>query len=180
MSTSADKEINDFLAELDADFGKKKAPAHKGLNKAFHAANPQIPGGRGKSPERLNPEDSAAWRPVEKITHVVIQECTSCLDVSEHIGGEYVKFVSVRNRQDHPTIIRRAEQCSTLFLFDSIDEPLEDLIEWHYQKVARCSGCIRVDQQAQAVLWEQQLAGQQANLRGQKLDHDLTELEIDL
>jgi len=167
-----DQETMDFLAELNEDFGKKKKDtSHRPLNKAWHQANPQIGKGTGKSPERLNPEDSLAWQPIANVTHVVIQECACCSDVTEFIGGEYVKFKSTRPFGGF--ILRSAAHCPNLFLVHEIIKPLEDLIEWHYQKVARCSGCIRVDQAAQAAIWDQQLEEERKLFAQKEIDFDV-------
>ncbi|MGH9568826.1 MAG: hypothetical protein ACRD4F_04270, partial [Candidatus Angelobacter sp.] len=95
--------IDDLLADLNATFGKpskKKAsppPPHKALNKSFHENNPQLQKGSGKAPERrLNPEDSSAWKPVAKVTHLCIQECATCSDCIEFIGGEFIRFRSIQ------------------------------------------------------------------------------------
>lgn len=156
---STEQSVDDLLADLNATFGKKpkgrgKDAPHKALNKAWHEANQPIGKAKGKAPERLNPEDSTAWRPVARITHICIQECATCADCIEFIGGEFIKFRSTLPFGGE--ILRRAEVCSTLFLFTSLKEPLEDVLEYHYQKVGRCSGCIRVEQQAKE-LWEEQL-----------------------
>lgn len=154
-SKPVNAEVELLIASIDADLKKKSKEkvTAKDLNKQFHAKNQPISHTSGRAPERMNPEDSAAWQATAKVTHVVIQECATCSDTTESIGGEYIRFHSVRPFGGE--ILRRADQCPNLFLIDSIEEPLEDQIEWHYQKVSRCSGCIKVDQQAQLVLWEE-------------------------
>lgn len=170
-----DQETMDFLAELNADFGKKKKgalePAHKALNRSWHQANAPLAKSSGKSPEKLNPEDSLAWQPIANVTHVVIQECACCSDVTEFIGGEYVKFKSTRPFGGE--ILRSSAHCPNLFLVHEILNPLEDIIEWHYQKVARCSGCIRVDQAAQAVIWDQKLEEERKQIAQRELDFNV-------
>ena len=170
--TPADKELADFMAELDAEFGKKKKGKSdndiaRERNKAFHAGNPQISLSSGKAPERLNPEESEHWRPVARVTHVVRQGCRCCGGFSDFIGGEYVKFVSVM--QYGGEILRRTEHCSSLFLYHSIEEPLEDIIEWHSQDVARCPGCIQVEQQA-VEIWEAALEQERQGYKQHVLD----------
>ncbi len=175
-----DQETLDLLAELDRDFGKKKGSpeaAHKALNKQWHAANQPLQAGKGKVPERMRPEDSTAWLPIARVTHVVIQECACCSETCEFIGGEFVKFRSTRAYGGE--ILRRSENCANLFLIHELEHPLEDLIEWHYQKVARCPGCVRVDQQAQAIIWDQELEAQRKSAQQLKLDLDLSEVEVE-
>jgi len=170
---TADAELLAFIAELDQAFpakGKKKPTdieLAQAANKAFHAANPKIQGGLGKSPERLNPEDSSQWRPIAKITHVVRQGCRCCNGHVDFIGGEYIKFVSVMPFGGE--VLRRSEHCADLFLFHSIEQPLEDIIEWHSQDVARCPGCIAVEQQA-VEIWEAALEQERTQYRQAVLD----------
>ena len=169
----ADAELLAFMAELDSEFGKKKkrGPTEneiaRGLNKSWHAANPQIARTGGKAPEKVNPEDSTHWRPVAKVTHVIRQGCRCCNGWTDFIGGEYVRFVSVMPFGGE--ILRRAENCTNLFLYHSIEEPLEDIIEWHSQTVARCPGCIQVEQQA-VEIWEAALEQERTSYRQQVLD----------
>ena len=163
--TTPNDEIKSMLADLNAAFGKKarvkKEPSdadiRKERNQKWHAANAPLP--QGAISQRPNPEDSHAWRPVAKVTHVCIQECSTCSDAIEYIAGEYVKFLSILGLNGGE-VLRRTEHCPSLFLYDSIEEPLEDILEWHYVKVERCSGCIRVEQAAQARLWDEQLRAQ--------------------
>lgn len=139
---TADAEIADLMASLDADFGKKKKD-HKAANRQFHQQNPSISKSAGKAPERLNPEDSAAWKPVARVTHVVRQFCRTCNDQVEFIGGEFVKYQSVREPTAH--VQRRVENAPNVWWFD---DEVEDIVEQHVQEVARCVGCIKVEQQA--------------------------------
>lgn len=139
-----DQEIQDLLAELDADFGKKakvREAAHKGLNRAFHEANPQTRLNGGKGPEDI----SASWIPIARVTHVTTQHCECCGDKVSFIGGEFIRFKSTRQRAD---ILRRSEVCTDLFHFGATDLELEDRIETHTQLVHRCAGCIQVEKQA--------------------------------
>ena len=169
-------EISSMLADLNREFGKKprgkREPTDNEVarerNKAFHDKNPVL-GSAAMGAARPNPEDSQAWRPVARVTHVVKQCCDTCLNTTQHIGGEFIRFRSVL--QFGGEILRRAENCPNLFLYVSIEEPLEDVIEHHYQTVARCPGCIEVERQAEQ-LWNTFLDQQRQALQG-KLDIDL-------
>lgn len=166
----AQAELDDFLAELDADFGKKKRGAidapHKKLNQQFHANNPQIGKAGGKSPEQID----ASWKPEARITYVITQHCKCCGDKVSFIGGEYIRF---RSQRQHATIIRRAEACTDLWHYGWGEEPQEvpDLVDEIHQEVARCPGCIKVEQQALEI-WE-------AAKKQQKPDPTQGELQIE-
>lgn len=169
-------EISSMLADLNKEFGRKpkakREPTDNEVarerNKAFHDKNPAL-GSSAMGAARPNPEDSSAWRPVARITYVVRQCCDTCLNVTEHIGGEFIRFHSVQ--QFGGEILRRAENCPNLFLYTSIEEPLEDIVENHWQNVSRCPGCIKVESMAES-LWETFLNQQRQALQG-KLDIDL-------
>lgn len=115
----ADLELGNFLAELDAEFGKKpkakKAEApHKALNAAFHAANPTISFAKGQidslkfenyydwalHKERLADIERAQaegvpelqWLPEALVTYVINQTCACCKTVTQFVGQEYVRF----------------------------------------------------------------------------------------
>lgn len=167
MSNSADAEIAKLLGELDAEFGKKKGgkeAAHKGLNRAFHAANPQLEKGQGKGPE--SDFSQTTWKPEARITYIVRQLCRCCNSTVEFIGGEYIRF---RSKRQHAWQDRRSEHCPNLFLYHEDGEPLPDLIDELNQVVSRCPGCIAVERQAQEI-WEQATA---ARPQQQTMDDEL-------
>lgn len=177
-SSNGSKEIPadlaDFIATLDADFGKKKkTDTAAQRNRSFHGQNPSL--GSPANTARPNPEDSAAWHPIACITHVVRQRCQTCGNTTEHIGGEFVKFRSIR--QFGGEILRRAEVCPDIFLSGrgmisafgkQTERLLADIVEEHEQSVSRCAGCIAVERQAEE-LWEKVTQGQM------QLDLDLKE-----
>lgn len=63
----ADREVMDFLAELDAEFGKKKRgrpskePEHKELNRRFHLLNPGAPQFAKQQLEQMKFENYYDW-----------------------------------------------------------------------------------------------------------------------
>jgi len=160
------QEISALLASLNAEFGKGKGKTKReptdieiaqARNKDFHAKNKPLDSSAVTA--RANPEDSSLWRPVAKVTYVHVQECACCSNTTDYTGSEYIKFQSVFG-MNGGTILRKATHCPSLFLIDDLEKPLEDLIEWHFEMVARCPGCIKVEQQAQAVLWNEHLKQQ--------------------
>jgi hypothetical protein len=179
MSNS--KETQDLLAELDAEFGKsakrgKGADKRSYFNQAKHQGvqtTEKPPGNAREQVERLQFPNFSDWQahiemraanewaagmdwrpswiPDARITYVVVQRCDCCADSVSFIGGEYVRFQSKRIRG---SIIRRAEVCTDLFHYAlQGSNPLEDIIEELHQSVARCPGCIRVEQKA-LELWD--------------------------
>jgi hypothetical protein len=161
----APPELLAFMAELNNELKKdtkKPEPAHKALNREWHEKNRPLDKTSGKSPERLNPEDSTHWRPEAKVTHLVKQFCSCCGDHVDFIGGEYIRFRSVMPFGG--VIKRRTENCPNLWLFDSIEEPIREEYEQHVQEVTRCVGCIKVEQQA-VEIWEQALDQQRDRMR---------------
>lgn len=162
-------DLNDFLKELDADFGKKGRKYKQG-----NSARLQSPRGP-RDPSEINYasfarrqlaqyltegqplevgtkayEPKPNWIPVARVTYICRQRCTCCGNTSEFIGGEYIRFTSTRS---HAVITRRAEVCPDLwhYLPDSGD-PLPDLVDEFDQTVARCPGCIAVERMA-ADIW---------------------------
>lgn len=162
-SPTPSKEVADILAVLRKEFGKKgkREPTVQELNKKFHAKNQPL--GTPAPAARLNPEDSSFWRPVAKLTHVHVQECTTCSNTTDYTGTEYIEFHSVLG-MNGGRVFRKASQCPSLFLFDDLEKPLEDRIEWHYEKVSRCPGCIIVEQHAAAMVWDAHLQEQARKL----------------
>lgn len=161
-------EVAALLASVREAFGKKskKEPSDNDIarerNKDWHAKNAPL-GKAAYGTTRPDPEDSQAWRPVALITHIVRQRCQTCGNTAEFIGGEFVKFNSTR--QFGGSILRRSEQCPDLFLYRSIEEPIEEIFEEHYQSVARCPGCIAVEKKA-VEIWDTFLEGQRKALEG--------------
>jgi hypothetical protein len=163
----ADAEMLDFLAELDADFGKKKKETDTAAsrNKAWHSANQPLEKALGKAPES---DGSGQWKPTARVTYVIRQLCRCCNNTTEFIGGEYVMFESKRQ---HAKVLRGAQHCPNLFLYDEDDNDLPDLIEEFNQEVSRCPGCIAVERQA-IEIWESALK--------QEVKQPQTELNIEL
>jgi hypothetical protein len=91
----------------------------------------------------------------------------------EFIGGEYVRFRSIQPFGG--TILRRADACPDIFHYRSIEEPLEDVVEEHYQTVTRCAGCIAVEKQA-VQIFDAFVQQQAEGLRQRVLDIDLDNL----
>lgn len=148
-----DQELQDFMASLDADFGKK---AKKGKtdndiarerNKAFHEQNPRLEPAGGRAPEL---DMSGNWVSTARVTYVIRQCCATCNNTVEFIGGEFILFESKRQ---HAKVLRRAEHCPNHWLFDEDDEPLESLVDEFDQTVSRCPGCIAVERRAEQ-LWD--------------------------
>lgn len=166
------KEVLDFLATLDADFGKKKkSEADKdnarSRNKAFHQQNPQLDSASGKAPEL---DQSGNWQAIARVTYVIRQNCLCCNNTVEFIGGEYIQW---KSKKQHATILRDAAHSAGLFLYDEIGEPIPDLIDEMKQSVSRCPGCIAVERQALQI-WNQALEQQRSSFKQGKLDIDLS------
>ena len=120
MSEANSKPVDDLLAELDAEFGKKaRRPAkgeapHKAINKAFHAANPQLDLASGKidtadagvysreqhalwlamsvADRRQLGMPAPRWLPEARVTWVVHQHCAVCQETTWYTGNEYIRF----------------------------------------------------------------------------------------
>lgn len=160
-------ELDNLLAELDAEFGKKpKAPKRGAPSastsdklRALYSAKAQLERTEFTNiaewemhRQMLEANELAkqldwqpAWVPVARLTYIVRQHCMSCGDEVEFIGGEYIRFTSTRAKA---TITRRAEVCPDLFHFGFKGEPLPDLVDEIYQQVPRCPGCIKLEQKA--------------------------------
>lgn len=172
--TTSPQDVQNLLARLRQEFGKKgkKEPSDSDIakerNKEWHARNQPL-GKAAYGTQRPDPEDSQAWQPVALVTHIVTQHCRTCGNGTQHIGGEFVKFQGIQRFQG--TILRRAENCPDLFLYRSIEEPLEEVFEEHFQTVARCPGCIAVEAKA-VEIWDTFLEGQRKALEN-KVDINL-------
>lgn len=115
QAATASEEVDDFLAELDAEFGKKpklkRGKDVADLNRAFHEQNPileRIAGGRleaepagsyswdnhlswlrhGEASGMAPPR----WIPEARVTWIVHQHCAVCHETSWYTGNEYVRF----------------------------------------------------------------------------------------
>lgn len=166
--TTPDDSVDDLIASLDASFGKQ---ARAGRSRSTRAekkdatALQQLASARGQL-TRMDMSAEAfethremllanelsktmdlmpSWIPDARITYCIRQHCDTCGNNVDFIGGEYVRFQSRRQRA---TIIRRAEVCSDLMHYGFAGIELEDIVEKHYQTVARCPGCIEVEEQA--------------------------------
>lgn len=147
-----DQELQDFMASLDADFGKKakKGKADneiaRGLNTKWHQANPPLAKG-AKSTARPSPEDSSQWTPIALITHIYTQRCKTCGNTVQYTGQEHVKF---RNITLWGETVKPVKDCN-LFLWP--EALLPDLVEEHFETVSRCPGCIAVERRAEEI-WD--------------------------
>ena len=114
-ASNAQEEVDDFLKELDNEFGKKarlkKDKGVEALNRAFHEANPQlerIAGGQLPSEPAgsyswdahlawLRRGDASGyapprWLPEARVTWIVHQQCAVCAETTWYTGNEYVRF----------------------------------------------------------------------------------------
>jgi hypothetical protein len=172
-----DPKVAALLASLNAEFGKskrvKRDPTDNEVarerNKEWHAANQPL--GKAGVAARPDPEDSQAWRPIARVTHIYRQLCHTCNSTTEFIGAEFVRFRSVYG-MNGGEILRRAENCPDLW-FHTVEEPLEDVIEEHFESVSRCVGCIAVEKHA-GEIWEAFLEGQRESLKQREIDFDVT------
>ena len=194
----ADAELADLIGSLDAEFGKKKRgairaepkrPAGKASpdEQRYHSyAKAQLEFLRGDPNAReIAPgEIGATWIPEARLTYVITQHCRGCGDKVTFIGGEYIRFrgrgitfrdLSGIERTTRPSIIRRAEVCPDLWHFNPANgEPLPDLVDYHSQEVARCAGCIQLEEKALEI-WNAAVESGQA-----KQDElDLSDLDIE-
>lgn len=164
------KQDFDFIADLDASFGKKvKAKprgeaAHKSLNKAFHAANPQIGSAIGKIPES---ELTYSWKdakaglhqpikPEARVSFIVHQKCATCEETSWYTGHEYIRFQRRRQRynilgfgevETESTILRQLRDCDPELVANGLPngQPLPQLIQEAHELVPRCPACILLE-----------------------------------
>jgi len=162
---TANDELADFMATLDADFSKKPKDTAQTRNKKFHADNPQISHAGGIAPEL---DMSGNWQPQAKVTYIIRQLCNTCNETVEFIGGEFILFQS---KKQHARILRRIEHCPNHFHFGDDDEPLDDLVDEFNQTVSRCVGCIQVEHKATEI-WETAIKN------GEKAKKDNPELDI--
>ena len=162
------QDTKDLLAELDAEFGKKPRERQRSRGaqvkdedvvKRLSSAEFQLTRMDFDSFEEWeayremlianqlskNMDWRPSWIPECRITHVVRQHCETCGNNVDFIGGEFIRFKSKRERA---VITRRAEVVSDLWHYGYGGKPLEDVIEYHYQVVHRCPGCILVEQVA--------------------------------
>jgi len=153
-----DKSTKDLLAELDAEFGKQPRQARAKTD--MYSAKAQLERmqftnyydwEQHKLQIEANEYAAAAdwrpsWIPEARLTYCIRQYCETCGGRSDFIGGEYIRF---RSKQSRATIVRRAEVCTDLWHRGLSDgDPLPDLVDHFTQHVARCPGCIMVEQQA--------------------------------
>lgn len=156
-------DLADFMATLDADFGKKPKKQQsdndiaRKRNTKFHSENPGTNSASGKSPEL---DQSGNWQPKARVTYVIRQTCNCCNNTVEFIGGEYIQW---RSKKQHASILRRADHSPNLFLYDKDGEPLLDLIDEFNQQVSRCPGCIAVEKSALEI-WESATVEKQPEL----------------
>jgi len=113
---TAQEEVDDFLGELDAEFGKKAHRVARGksvadLNKAFHEQNPTLERVAG-GPLPIAPEGDYSWEdhahwlqlgeesglnppkwlPEARVTWIVHQHCAVCQETNWYTGNEYVRL----------------------------------------------------------------------------------------
>lgn len=166
------KQDLDFLAELDAAFGKKskakalpdRHAARRALNNLFHLQNPTIQTTTTKLPEVDLHYDWAAAklgqeqpiRPEARISTIVHQTCDTCQETSWYTGNEYIRFGRRRLRykilgagevETESTILRRIGDCDpNLVAFGPPEgHPLPVVIEEHQERVPRCPACIMLE-----------------------------------
>lgn len=173
-----DISVDDLLAELQNEFGKKSrskasrkakyAEAEEQRReeriKLLHEAKQRLMKGEFKNIAdyqtfkfMVESTDIAkqmdwrpSWIPEARITYVVRQHCENCGNTVSFIGGEYIKF---RARAGNASIVKRADMFPDLFLYGWREEELPDQVDDLYQTVHRCPGCIQVEQMA-IQLWE--------------------------
>ncbi len=116
LASTASEEVDDFLAELNAEFGKKprlrtSRDTAAARNKAFQTANPtleRIAGGQlpandageynwGNHLAWLRQGQASGlpppkWLPEARVTWIVHQQCAVCSETAWYTGNEYVRF----------------------------------------------------------------------------------------
>lgn len=159
-------DVNNLLAEIDAEFGKKKK--EPGQKKVRGSANvDKITGSVTDSLTRevfanitdwrlsqlmhdsnrtaKDADYGSNWQAEARITWMTRQHCFTCGDYTDFISGEYVRF---RNTRQHATVTRRTEACTDLWHFGT-DLP-EEYVDQE-QDVQRCVGCIKVERMAEEI-----------------------------
>jgi len=163
------KQDMDFLAELDAQFGKqakKKKVAtdvdiRKQLNSLFHINNPLVETANGKVPEselQYNWQDAKNGlpqpiTPEARVSVIVHQKCATCEETSWFTGNEYVRFFRRRltynslgrgEVQTASTIMRRLSDCDASLVAFGLPtgHPLPQVIQEVHETVPRCPACI--------------------------------------
>ena len=147
---------DDFLAQLDAEFGKKKkqAPNKQPFKQPGDSA--------GKIANSIAHSESfkETWKAEAREIWIMYQHCICCQRVTEHIAGEYVRY---RSKRKHATLTRRDSFNSQEYL----QNPglVREVIHLE-QDVSTCAACIHEEQrfdeiwnsiQAQPVEQPQQL-----------------------
>lgn len=159
------QDAKDFLAELDAEFGKKPRERQRGTRAQAKdsAALRALSNARGQLTrmdfdtfeefeayrEMLIANEISksidwrpSWIPEARVTHCIRQHCDTCGNNTDFIGGEFIRF---RSKRERAIILRRMEVVSDLWHYGYGGKPLPDLIEYHYQVTHRCPGCIEVE-----------------------------------
>lgn len=146
---------DDLLADLDAEFGKKKKEkvlklkeAAKKLSRSQFVNNSdwraaQLMQEANEAAKRLAQLEHL-WKPEAKETWLMRQHCSCCGGYVDYIAGEYVRY---RNRQAHCIMQKRTESCSDTFHFGDIPEEFVHL----EQDVARCFKCIKDERQVDEI-----------------------------
>lgn len=162
----ADAEIDALLSDLNATFGKRPSRT-RGVSARKKDAS--VLGALSSAKGQLTRIDMSteefelhremllanelskhmdlrpSWIPEARLTFVIRQHCDTCGENVDFIGGEYVRF---RSKRERAVITRRAEVCTDLLHYGYAGVLLPDLVEKHYQVVARCPGCILVEEKA--------------------------------
>jgi len=163
--SAADKEIDQLLSSLDAEFGKKPkekralgaASKDKGALDALSSARGQLTRMDSESfsewelrREMLLANEISkhmdlkpSWIPEAKVIFCIRQHCETCGNTVEFIGGEFIRF---RSKRERAVITRRAEVCTDLWHYGYAGRPLPEQVDHYYQVVNRCPGCIKVEQ----------------------------------
>lgn len=149
----------DLLAELDAEFGKKKKEKKtaflkettKKLSRSQFLNNAdwrmaQLAQEANETAKRLA-QFEQLWKPEAKETWLMRQHCSCCGGYVDYIAGEYVRF---RNNHAHCIMKQRAAVHPDLF---HLDKTIPEEYMHLEQEVLRCAKCLREEQQVSEI-WD--------------------------
>lgn len=125
---------DDFLAALDAEFGKKKKERSAPNKQPFKQPGDSA----GKIANAIAHSETFAetWKAEAREIWIMYQHCVCCQRVTEHIAGEYVRY---RSNRKHATLTRRDSFNSPEYLQNP---GLAREVRHMEQDVSTCPSCI--------------------------------------
>ena len=143
---------DNFLAELDAEFGKKKRvtpakPDLKALSRASFPNNAAYLGAKEEAAiaNRIARDANFAelWKAEAREVWLMRQRCACCIEYTDYIAGEYIRY---RNNRMHATLRRRATGTEQFLQVPKEFIHLE-------QDVAHCVKCLN-EERLVSELWD--------------------------